>query len=138
VTSHTTLRVRYPEVDRMGVAYHAHYFVWFEMARTEWMREAGRSYRELEDEDGVAFPVVRAGARYRASARYDERLEVTAKLESIGGSRIRFEYELRRLGEPDRLLATGFTEHATVGRDGRPIRMPDGLYRRLSEKEMAT
>jgi acyl-CoA thioester hydrolase len=108
------------------------------MARTEWRREMGRSYRELEDEDGVAFPVVRAGARYRASARYDERLEVTAKLESIGASRIRFEYELRRLDEPDRVLATGFTEHATVGRDGRPIRMPDELHRRLTEKELAS
>ena len=70
--SRTTLRVRYPETDRMGVAYHAHYLSWFEMGRTELMREMGCSYGELEDRRGIFFPVREVGTRYRVSARYDE------------------------------------------------------------------
>lgn len=125
------VRVRYPETDRMGVAYHGHYFAWFEIGRTEMMRSVGTTYLELEDREGILFPVVAAGARYRASARYDDQLNVRTCLVSVGGARLRFEYTLER--ERDgKLLATGFTEHATVGRDGRPRRLPLALRERLS------
>jgi acyl-CoA thioester hydrolase len=124
------VRVRYPEADRMGVAYHAHYFVWFEMARTELMRELGCPYRELEDREGIYFPVIRAEARYVAPARYDDWLEIRASLEAVGGARVRFEYAISRRDEGE-ILATGFTEHATVGRDGRPRRIPRELRGRL-------
>jgi acyl-CoA thioester hydrolase len=124
------VRVRYPETDRMGVAYHAHYLVWFEMGRTELMRELGCTYGELEEREGVSLPVVRVGADYRASARYDELLDIHTRLVSIGASRVRFEYRLTRRVD-DKLLATGFTEHATVGRTGRAVRLPRELRRKL-------
>ena len=129
-TCRTTTRVRYPETDRMGVAHHTHYFVWFELGRTELMREAGCAYGELEDDDGVFFPVIEAGAEFLQSARYDEVLEIETRLASAGGVRVRFEYILRR---PDdgRVLAKGFTVHASCGRDGRPARLPDSLRERL-------
>jgi acyl-CoA thioester hydrolase len=117
----------------MGVAYHANYFVWFEMARTELMREAGCAYRDVED-DGVFFPVVNAGARYLAPARYDDRLEVDVRVAALTRVRVRFDYELRNVESGD-LLATGFTEHGTVGSNGRPRRMPDALCRRLGSEE---
>jgi len=128
------VRVRYSETDRMGVAYHAHYLVWFEMARTELMREAGCTYREVEDHDGILFPVIQVGARYLRSARYDEQLEVVARLTSVGRARVRFDYELRRVdgGAP---LASGFTAHAAVGRDGRPTGIPAEVRRRLQSRE---
>jgi len=129
--SKTTTRVRYPETDRMGVAHHSHYFVWFELGRTELMRQAGCAYGALEDDDGVFFPVIEAGAEYLLPARYDEVLEIETRLASAGGVRVRFEYVLRR---PDdaRVLAKGFTVHASCGRDGRPARLPDTVRRRLS------
>jgi acyl-CoA thioester hydrolase len=118
----------------MGVAYHANYLVWFEMARTELMRESGCAYRRLEEDDGIYFPVIRAGVRYLAPARYDDRLEVVAWITALRGVRIHFEYELRREDDND-VLATGFTEHAAVGRNGRPRRMPDWLKQRLNQRE---
>ena len=122
----TSTRVRYPETDRMGVAHHTHYFVWFELGRTELMRACGCTYGELEDRDGVFFPVVSAGAEYRSSARYDETVEIETRLVAAEGVRVRFEYVLTRPGE-DRVLATGFTVHAACGRDGRPVRLPASL-----------
>jgi len=114
----------------MGVAYHAHYLVWFELGRTELMRALGCAYATIEDRDGILFPVVRVGARYRASARYDEELDLYTRLVSLGAARVRFEYRLIRQVDSE-LLATGFTEHAAVGRDGRPLRLPPELRRRL-------
>lgn len=126
----TTVRVRYPETDRMNVAYHGHYLAWFEMGRTELMREAGCAYKELEDREGLFFPVISLGSRYLRPARYDDVLEVHTRLAQAGGARVRFEYELHRQAD-GALLATGFTEHAAVGPDGKAVRLPRPLLARL-------
>jgi acyl-CoA thioester hydrolase len=120
----------------MGIAYHAHYLVWFELGRTELMRESGCVYGELEERDGVSFPVLEAGARYRVPARYDDRLSVVTALTRVTGARVRFEYSVERDADGV-VLATGFTEHAAV-RDGRPIRLPAALRARLQARERAT
>lgn len=130
----TAFRVRYPEIDRMGVAHHANYFIWFEMGRTELMRRLGCDYKSVEDLHGVAFPVINAGARFLASARYDDWLEIRTRLCSVKGARVRFEYELYRRDEGSP-LATGFTEHAVVDKGGRPVRMPRELMAQLKSGE---
>lgn len=127
----TGTRVRYPETDRMGVAHHSHYLVWFELGRTELMRSVGCPYGELEDRDGVFFPVTAVGAKFRSPARYDERLEIETAIERVGGARVRFAYRVTS-SEDGRELATGFTEHGATGRNGRPTRIPDGLRTRLA------
>jgi acyl-CoA thioester hydrolase len=114
----------------MAVAYHGHYLAWYEMGRTELMRELGCAYGELERRDGIFFPVVEVGSRYLVPARYDDLLQVHTRLAHVGGARVRFEYELIRESD-GRSLATGFTEHAAVGAEGRPVRMPAELRRRL-------
>ena len=134
--SRTTTRVRYPGTDRMGVAHHTHFFTWFELGRTELMREAGCTYGGLEDDDGVFFPVIEAGAAFKAPARYDEVVDIETRLVAAEGVRVRFEYAITRPGE-GRLLATGFTVHASCGRDGKPIRLSDDLRRRLAGGEGA-
>jgi acyl-CoA thioester hydrolase len=130
VEGRVTTRVRYPETDRMGVAHHTHYLVWFELGRTELMRDLGCAYGELEDGEGLFFPVVEARAAYRAPARYDEVVTVTTRLRSVGGVRVRFEYTVERADGTT--LATGHTEHASVDARGRPVRIPEGLKRRLA------
>ena len=130
-TSETTVgevrvRVRYPETDRMGVAWHGHYLTWFELGRTELMRSFGIAYGALEDEQKLFFPVIAADVRYRSSARYDEVLTIHTQVESTSRVRMRFAYRLTR-DEDGQLLATGHTEHAVVGAEGRPTRMPDSV-----------
>lgn len=118
------VRVRYPEVDRMGVAHHSHHFVWFEMGRTELMRARHVTYRRLEEE-GIFLPVIEAACTYHAPARYDEIVSVETRLEEVQGVRVRFSY--RVTSEDGRLLATGTTRHAAVDRNGRPRRLPPAL-----------
>jgi len=117
----------------MKVAYHANYLVWFELGRTELMRDAGCPYGELEERSGIGFPVIAAGVKFIAPARYDDRLVVWTDLVRVGGARVRFEYRIEREGD-SRLLSTGFTEHATVGANGRPMRMPDEVRLKLGSR----
>jgi acyl-CoA thioester hydrolase len=116
----TRLRVRYAETDRMGVVYYANYFVWFEVARSDWLRETGWSYREMEA-DGVSLPVIEAHCDYRQPSRYDDEIEIRTQATLLSPIRIRFDYEVLRGGS---LLTTGHTVHAAVDGNGRPCRLP--------------
>jgi acyl-CoA thioester hydrolase len=118
----TAIRVRYAETDRMGVVYYANYFVWFEVGRTEWLRDTGWTYRSMED-DGVALPVIEAHCDYRHAARYDDEIEVRTRATLLTPVRVRFDYDVvREGGEP---LASGYTVHAALDASGRPCRLPD-------------
>ena len=120
LTNCTRVRVRYGEVDRMGVVYHAHYLAYFEQGRTEWLRSRGQSYRGME-EAGHLLVVVDVGIRYHAPAHYDDELEVTTRLADQRSVRMRFEYEIRR---GDHRIATGHTVLACTDASGRPQRIP--------------
>jgi acyl-CoA thioester hydrolase len=114
----------------MGLVYYANYFVWFEVGRTDWLREAGWTYRQMEQE-GVSLPVIEAHSEYRRPARYDDELEVRTTATLLTPVRIRFDYEIRRGGE-GRALATGHTIHAATDPNGRPCRLPQAVRALLS------
>ena len=117
------VRVRYAETDRMGVVYYANYFVWFEVGRTDLLRQSGWSYREMEV-DGFALPVIDARCAYRDSAKYDDEIEVRTVGTMMSPVRVQFTYEVVRASDGV-TLATGSTIHATLDRRGRPCRLPD-------------
>ena len=128
-TSRSTIRVRYAETDQMGIAHHAEYFAWFEVGRTDLLRECGLPYRDLERR-GLRFPVIGTEARFLRPAYYDDVLEVRTELDALSGARIAFRYEVHRDGAPGP-LATGRTEHAAVDGEGRPRRLPEDVRERL-------
>lgn len=118
-------RVPYADVDRMGVVYYANYLVYFERGRTEFLRDNGVPYRELED-SGVALPVIEAHCEYLKPACYDDLLTITTRAAEAKGVRIKLLCEVLRDGE---LLARGHTWHACIGPGGRPVRVPEQLRR---------
>ncbi len=133
------VRVRYCECDPMGVAHHASYVPWLEMARTEILRDAGVTYAQLE-QAGVFLVVTKLELRYRRPIRYDDLLEIRTRV--VGGSRIkiRHEYEVavaQRAGRApgphdpgiplDGVCCVGLSELACVDRTGRPQALPDWL-----------
>jgi acyl-CoA thioester hydrolase len=123
------VRVRYPEVDRMGVAHHTAHLVWFEIGRTELMRARGVAYAGLEA-DGIFLPVIAITCAYHAPARYDDLLVVRAEVTEPGPVRIGFAYRIERASDR-RLIATGSTRHAAVDRAGHPRRLPPAVRDRL-------
>lgn len=124
------VRVRYAETDKMGVVYYANYFVWFEVGRTDLLRHAGWSYRDMET-DGYALPVIEAHCTYREPAKYDDELEVRTTGAMLSPVRVQFAYEIVRPAD-DATLATGTTVHATLDRAGRPCRLPERVRAVLS------
>lgn len=116
------VRVRYAETDQMGVVYYANYFVWFEVGRTDLLRDGGWSYREMEIE-GFSLPVIDARCAYLAPAKYDDHIEVRTAGAMMSPVRVRFTYEVVRPSDGT-TLATGSTVHATLDRNGRPCRLP--------------
>ena len=129
----TRLRVRYAETDRMGVVYYANYFIWFEVARTDWLRETGWSYREMEA-DGVSLPVIEAHCDYRQPSRYDDEIELRTRATLLSPIRIRFDYEVLRTGT---VLTTGHTVHAAVDVNGRPCRLPGRVLEMLAGRDFS-
>lgn len=113
-------RVPYADTDQMGVVYYANYLVYFERLRNELIRAGGRSYRQWEEE-GVNLPVIQAYCDYLKPAHYDDLLTITGSVTEAKKVRIRIECEVRR---GDELLARGYTVHACLDREGKPIRVP--------------
>ena len=126
----TRVRVRYAETDRMGVVYYANYLVWFEVGRTEWLRDTGWSYREME-RDGISLPVVEAHCQYLQPARYDDELEIATWAILVTAVRVRFDYEVTRAADA-MVSAVGHTVHAALGVNGKPCRLPEHVRARLS------
>lgn len=116
------IRVRYVETDQMGVVHHSAYLAWLEVARTEYMRERGLSYKEMEAQ-GVRMPVLKVEVEYLRPALYDDELWVTARLQVATAVRFTFCYEIKRAGEVAPLCVAS-THHAASGLDGRARRVP--------------
>ncbi len=117
-----TVRVRYAETDRAGMAHHAAFLPWFEEGRVELLRSLGKPYQQFEAE-GIHFPVREAFCRYWVPARFDDVLMVTTQVEKVGGASARFGYRIVRKAD-GALIAEGHTLHACVDDEGKVKRLP--------------
>lgn len=124
-------RVIYGDTDNMGMAYHANYFRWFEIGRSEYFRSLGLSYKDIENR-GVQLPVSEAFCKFITPARYDDLLTIETILDRSVRGGVRFEYRLMdEAGE--KLMAKGYTKHACVNPEGKVIRPPAFLWEVLKE-----
>ncbi|MGA9175359.1 MAG: thioesterase family protein [Thermoactinomyces sp.] len=111
----TVVRVRYQETDQMGVVYHTNYLVWFEIGRTELIRQFGYSYRQLEDR-GLLLPVVDIHCKYMQPARYDDQVLIRTAIEEFSGPKIVFSYEISNK-DTGATLAKGSSTHLWVNKE---------------------
>lgn len=125
ITENTTqYRVCYADTDQMGVVYYANYFMLFERARTELLRLNGLSYKEIE-EQGFMLPVIDAHAKYHRPARYDDLLDVTARVVDFDGLKLKTACEVKRDGV---LLVDGDVTLVFLNaKTGRPSRPPENI-----------
>lgn len=80
------VRVYWEDTDAGGVVFYANYLKFFERARTEWLRTAGVEQKRLRDETGAMFVVADVHTRYLSSARLDDLLEITVRIEEQGAA----------------------------------------------------
>jgi acyl-CoA thioester hydrolase len=112
----------------MGIVYHAHYLVWFEIGRTEWCRAAGLPYAQME-RSGLYIPVTRVDAAFRRRSCYDDPIRVSTRMSELSSRGCTFSYEIR---DPSgALLADGATRHVFTDSEGRACRGQDEVIRTL-------
>lgn len=114
----TSFKVRYKETDKMGIVYHSNYFVWFDIGRTEFLRELGYDYRRMEEEN-ILLPVIDVGCKYIKPARYDDEVTVKTKIEKLKGTKLEFKYEVFINKEK---ISEGYTIHGFVDKDLKPLK----------------
>lgn len=123
------LRVRYGETDQMGVVYYGNYAQYFEVGRTEWLRDFGITYKQMEA-DGFLLPVVSLHVKFIKSARYDDVITIKTSLVKLPTVTIEFNYEI--FNEVGELLVEGNTVLAFIDiNKNRPTRCPPYLLDKL-------
>ncbi len=124
LTHKTEIRVRYADTDQMQFVYNGKYLEYFEVGRTEMLRENGLAYVILETE-GFQLPLLEAGIKYISPAFYDDILIVETYVKENPLFRIHIDYRIVRK-EDEKLIAEGFTEHVFIKKDSKkPSRPPD-------------
>lgn len=129
----TEITVRYAETDRMGIAHHANYLIWFEQARTEYTHKLSCSYGDLERQ-GLLSPLLDVQVHYHRTCTYEDRLQVVCRLVKLSQAQMTFAYTVLREGETEP-ICTGTTHHAWVDAGSfRPVslkRRCPALYQEL-------
>lgn len=125
----TTHRVNYSETDQMGVVYHARHVVWLDIARTEHLRHAGYTYKELE-EQGIRLVVTDLQVRYRQAARYDDLVRIRCWVKEVGSRKVVFSYLLEDAASGSR-IADAETTLLCLDRAHRLSRLPEAVIAAL-------
>lgn len=125
--SHTTkIRVRYADTDKMQFVYNGKYLEYFEVGRTELLRETGLEYSRLEAE-GYQLPLIEAGLKYINPAHYDDVLCIEASIKELYSAKIHIEYNVSRESD-GKLIATGFTTHIFIKVETKKATKPPSIY----------
>ena len=122
----TDVVVRFAETDAQGIAHHASFVVWLEVARVAYLAEHAGGYRAIRAQ-GIEALTTEVHVRYHRAAYFDERLTVWTRCVDLRGARFRYEYAIERTGSDGtvELVAEGHTAHATVDASTHlPTRVP--------------
>ncbi|HEY3277120.1 MAG TPA: thioesterase family protein [Syntrophorhabdaceae bacterium] len=123
------IRVRYADTDKMGVVYYGNYPVFFEVARSEFMRAKGITYREFEDM-GYYLMVVGLDAKYHSNAEYDDLIVVKTSMPELKSRGLTFHYAVYKDGT---LLVEGSTKHICVNTEKKVVAIPPDFFKVLKD-----
>ncbi len=122
----TKIRVRYADTDKMQFVYNGKYFEYFEVGRTELLREFGLPYNVIENE-GYQLPLIEAGIKYKSAAFYDDVLEIEAAVSELHSAKIHIDYKITKEGS-DTVITEGFTDHIFIKVDTKKAVRPPEIY----------
>lgn len=122
----TTIRVRYADTDKMQFVYNGKYLEYFEVGRTELLRNLGLPYSEIE-KAGYQLPLREASLQFKQPAVYDDLIDVEAKLEKLYSAEVRIFYKITRHGTSD-LIAEGYTSHMFINETTKKPTKPPKIY----------
>lgn len=123
------------DTDAQGIVYHATYLRFCEAARNEYLRDLNLDYLELVVGEGLEMAVASAWQKFHAPARFDDIIDVWARVAEVRRVRWTFEYELRCRGT-NTLFVTAGTEIACIRTaTRRPARLPAAIVAAIRDFE---
>jgi len=130
----TEVQVRFAETDAQGIAHHAAFLVWCEVARVAWLDAYAGGYTSIR-ERGIEALTTGVSLTYNRAAYFHDRLTVWTRCVDVRGARFRYDYELVRTGDEAR-IAQGWTTHACVDAHTlRPTRLPQWIVDAIARAE---
>lgn len=128
----STYRVCYGDTDKMGVVYYGHYPRFYEIGRTEMIRNIWKSYREME-ESGIFLPARSLKINYLKPAFYDDLLTIRTIIKEV--PKVKFKLISHIFNESEELINEGEVTLAFMNaKTGRPCRAPEDLIDVLSKE----
>ena len=115
-------RVRYKDIDFMGIVYYSRYYEFFEAARTDMLRYIGIPYSDFE-KMGFALPVAESHCEYKKGAEFDVLLDIKCIMKNKPGARLKISYIVTNDDTKD-LIVTGYTVHAFLNSSKKPCKPP--------------
>ncbi|AQQ09049.1 Acyl-CoA thioester hydrolase YbgC [Sedimentisphaera cyanobacteriorum] len=122
----TEIVPRYSETDQGGIVHNSVYPIYFEIGRTELLRENGMAYSFLE-ENNCRMVVAEIQVKFRRPAYYDQQLTLKTECSNVTKAKIEHTYTLFR-ADTKLTVAEGKTIVACVDSKGKPMKIPDYLY----------
>jgi acyl-CoA thioester hydrolase len=125
-------RVRWSDVDVMGIVYYGRYLRFMEAAETEFFRAVGFPYDVLAEDHGVWIARIRLECDYRAPAKLDDEITCRAELRTIGGSSMTFAFPIDRVDRTrlvDGMLVLAALDRTTLRATRVPAALRDALTR---------
>lgn len=127
----TKVRVLYADTDAMGVVYHTNYIKWFELGRSEFMRQLGVPYTEL-GKVGLNLPLIKVSCEYLKFATYDQLLTIETEFDYIKKATVRYNSRIWDENK-ENLIAEGYTIHACTNNEGKIRRIPKLLLELINK-----
>ncbi len=130
----TPVRVRYADTDAQGHVFFSNYLIYFDQGLTDYLKAIGYSYDAML-EDGFDFFYVETQCTYKGSAKFDDVLNVYARLTHIGRTSFTFHFAIYK-PDTDALIAMGRIVAVAVEKGGRrPVPVPEKLRRAVESYE---
>ena len=120
-----SVKIYYRDVDKMGIVYYSRYFEYFEESRTELLASVGFDITSIEQE-GITLPVISSYCDFKKGAEFEQEILIKTWIDERPKSTLRINYEAILKGSTS-LIASGYTIHAFIGRDGKPKRPPSKI-----------
>jgi acyl-CoA thioester hydrolase len=120
------IRVRYADTDQMHFVYNGKYLEYFEVGRTEMLREIGLAYSVIENK-GYQLPVLETYVKFLSPAFYDDILIVESYMKEYPPFKIHIDYTIYRK-ENNALVAEGFTGHVFIKKDTKKPSRPPAFF----------
>lgn len=123
------IKVYYKDVDQMGVVYYSRYYEYFEQARTELLASIGLDVTSIE-KNGIQLPVISSHCNYKKGAKLEDTLIINTCINEIPRAKLAIEYEVFS-NDLIHLFATGYTVHAFINNNGKPVRAPATILSKI-------